>query len=139
MASFTVRELMSEDPKAIGPEENLEVVRETFYELGIRHLPVVDEEHRLLGLVTHRDMLRNIFSNQAEMPISLRQDVLRRKMAGTIMIEDVVTTEPGSDLREAAQVMFDNKFGCLPVVEGERLVGILTEADFVRHFAESED
>ena len=51
------------------------------------------------------------------------------------MTESVETIEPDRSIREAAQMMLENKFGCLPVVEGLRVVGIVTESDFVRHLA----
>ena len=55
-----------------------------------------------------------------------------------IMTTDVETIDPEADVREAAQILYDNKIGCLPVVEGSRLVGILTEADFVRLMAQGQ-
>jgi CBS domain-containing protein len=54
-----------------------------------------------------------------------------------VMVHEVETVEPTAPLSEAAALMLENKFGCLPVVEGDRLVGILTESDFVRHVAGS--
>lgn len=136
MADLTVRDLMTANPKTVDPMESLEVARELFYEHDIRHLPVVDDDGELLGLITHRDLLRHVFSEQLDMPVSLRQDILRQTRVGGIMIEQVTTAESGDDVAEAAQTMFEHKFGCLPVVEGRQLVGILTESDFVRYFAE---
>ncbi|HEX9305171.1 MAG TPA: CBS domain-containing protein [Thermoanaerobaculia bacterium] len=54
------------------------------------------------------------------------------------MITEIETVEPDRPLRDAAATLFENKIGCLPVVEGSRLVGILTESDFVRRFVEEE-
>jgi CBS domain-containing protein len=54
-----------------------------------------------------------------------------------MMTREVATADPDTDAYEAAATIFENKFGCLPVVEGSRLVGILTEADFVRRFLEN--
>ena len=52
-----------------------------------------------------------------------------------IMTRSVETADPDTDVGTAAQIMFKHKYGCLPVVKDDRLVGILTEADFVRHLA----
>ena len=62
---------------------------------------------------------------------------MRRRRVREIMSTEVETVDPDVDLKAAAQMMLDNKIGCLPVVEGEHLVGILTEADFVRWYLEN--
>ncbi|MEE8523886.1 MAG: CBS domain-containing protein [Thermoanaerobaculia bacterium] len=67
---------------------------------------------------------------------TLEDTILERLRVRELMTTGVESTEAERDIRDAAQVMLENKYGCLPVVEGERLVGILTEADFVRLFAE---
>jgi CBS domain-containing protein len=55
-----------------------------------------------------------------------------------IMVTEIETVDPDTPLVEAAETLFENKIGCLPVVEGNRLVGILTESDFVRRFVQEE-
>ena len=69
------------------------------------------------------------------MPDFVEEVILENRRVGELMTTAVEAVEPDADIAEAARIMFDNKFGCLPVVEGRRLVGILTEADFVRLFA----
>jgi CBS domain-containing membrane protein len=96
---------------------------------------VVDVEGDLVGLLTHRDLLRYALIERTDLPLSLQRGVLKRIRVEEVMTSEVETAEPGQWLQEAALVMFDNKYGCVPVVEGTRVVGILTEADFVRFFA----
>ena len=71
-----------------------------------------------------------------DLPIGVEEDILRRRRVGEIMVTEPETIEPDTPLAEAAEIMLENKIGCLPVTEGTRLVGILTEADFVRDYLE---
>jgi CBS domain-containing membrane protein len=103
-----------------------------------RHLVVIDRDGDLVGLLTHRDLLRHSLIERAELPVSLQCTVMRRILVEEVMTSEVETAEAGQLLAEAALTMFQNKYGCMPVVEGSRVVGILTESDFVRFFALAE-
>jgi CBS domain-containing membrane protein len=135
MHDLRVRDLMSPRVIAVGPEESLAKAYELMLDHRIRHLLVVDAEGDLVGLLTHRDLLRHSLIEQVALPLSLARTVLRRIRVDEAMTSEVETADPEQFLGEAAVTMFDNKYGCLPVVEGSRPVGILTEADFVRFFA----
>jgi CBS domain-containing protein len=90
----------------------------------IRHVPVEDEDGRLVGLVTHRGLLHLISNGNrstASDPITVRQ----------IMVTDPVTVSPSTSSLEAIEIMRSNRVGCLPVVEGDQLVGIVTSYDFL--------
>jgi CBS domain-containing membrane protein len=127
-----VRDLMTEQVIAVKPDTDLTAVRDLLWEHNIRHLPVVDGDGDLIGLVSQRDLLRHALINQHHLPDYVEEAVLERLKASDIMTANVERVGADTDLREAAQTMFDNKYGCLPVTEGDRLVGILTESDFVR-------
>ena len=88
-----------------------------------------------MGLVSQRDLLRNHLIEQADVPDFIEDALLERLRVRELMTTGVVSIEPESDIREAAQIMYENKYGCLPVTEESRLVGILTESDFVRFMA----
>jgi CBS domain-containing membrane protein len=133
-----VRDLMTEHVFAVRPQDSLTTVADLMHERQIRHVPVIDAEGDLVGLISHRDLLRNALIEQPEVPDYVEQAVLDRLHARDIMTAAVESVGPDLDLRLAAQVMYEQKFGCLPVVEGRRLVGILTEADFVRLMAQGE-
>ena len=131
-----VKDLMAEQVYSVRPDDDLATVRDLMADHGIRHVPVVDEEESLLGLVSHRDLLRSSLVEQAEVPQFVEEFVLERVKVREVMSGSVETVSPETPLAEAAAVMLENKYGCLPVVSGNRLVGILTEADFVRRAAE---
>ena len=95
----------------------------------IRHLPVLDGDDHLCGVITERDLFRYALADIASDN--------QRGYLEHIRVEDVMavrprTVDPDTDLRDAGRTMFTLKYGCLPVVEDGRLVGILTEADFIR-------
>lgn len=96
----------------------------------IRHLPVVDGE-RLVGLVTHRDLLAAQSSVLAK-PFEPRADGALSLRVADIMKSGVWSVQHHTPVLEAARIMSDHKVGCLPVLDGERLVGIVTAADFLQ-------
>jgi CBS domain-containing protein len=99
-------------------------------ERGIRHLPVLDAAHRLVGIVTDRD-LRHVICDvnvcrigEDERPVDLT--------VRELMTWGVVTVRPAADLREAATIMRERRLGALPVVDAAgQVVGILTERDLI--------
>lgn len=112
-----VRDVMTPDPTAMRPEAK---VAEALTEMklgSIRHLPIVDQEERLIGLVTQRDLIA-------------ATDDLERPLRA-IMRTDVKTVSPETPAHEAAYLLLRFVIGCVPVTEGRRLVGIVTESDFV--------
>jgi CBS domain-containing membrane protein len=133
--TYRVRDMMTTEVATVHPETDVETAYDEMTERDVRHLVVVDHEGDLLGIVSHRDLLRNALIERADVPLYVEREVLGRARVREVMITAVETADPEQDLAEAARLMFENKIGCLPVVEGRRVVGILTEADFVRSFA----
>lgn len=121
---------------AVGPDAPVTAIQDIMSEKHIPHVPVVDDDRVVVGLVSERDLLRRTFGPDADLPLSVRSDVLTAVKARDVMTWEVDTVEADEDLATAAQMMLDNKYGCLPVVEEGSLTGILTEADFVRFVAE---
>ncbi|MEQ9499209.1 MAG: CBS domain-containing protein [Deltaproteobacteria bacterium] len=88
----------------------------------IRHLPVVDDEERVVGIVSHRDLL-----------VALGESLGNTVAIRSVMREDVVIVRPETRAYEAAALMLDRKIGALPVVDHSgKLTGIITETDFLR-------
>lgn len=124
MPAIKVRDLMSDNPVIVEHDAPLSVAEELMRSGHFRHLPVVDRG-RLVGLLSHRDLARVHGADEAV-------EMNRWTHAGWVMTRDVRTIEPDRGLIEAGELMLEYKYGCLPVVEEGRVVGILTEADFVR-------
>ena len=100
----------------------------------IRHLPVV-QGRRLVGLITHRDLVRAQAALLSK-PFELADDATMSIPVARIMCRNVWTVSPLTRVLEAARIVLDHKFGCLPVVEDGLLVGIVTEVDFLRCLVE---
>ena len=131
-----VRDLMTEPVFSLRATDDLEALYELMDTHHVRHVPVVDRDGDLVGLVTQRDLARSVLGAQDRLPLSTQQDILRRRSVREIMASEVETVEPDESLSAAAAMLLENKIGCLPVVEGSHLVGILTESDFVRRYVE---
>ncbi len=138
MPIMRVRDLMTRDVIAVSPGDSLARLRDLMYDRDVRHMPVIEADGDLVGLVSQRDLLRSSLIEQADVPDFIEDALLRKLRVRELMTTGVLSVEPDVDIREAAQIMYENKYGCLPVVEGPRLVGILTESDFVRLMAEGD-
>lgn len=131
---MTVRDLMTPDPQVVRRDEDLATVYDLMTTGHFRHLPVVDDEDdTLVGLLTQRDLLRGALGQAMELPMSVQRELLRQVKVSDIMVHDPDSVSPETPASEAGELMMAHKLGCLPVVDGESLVGILTESDFVRH------
>ena len=140
MADKLVSDLMTETVQSITPDRNLHDLADLFDRYDVRHVPVVDDEGDLVGLVSDRDLLRNTLTDQADVPLSGRQAVMAETLVESIMTVELVTLEPNDAARQAARLLLDNKFGCIPVTDGgSRLVGIVTQSDFLQLFADGEE
>jgi CBS domain-containing membrane protein len=129
---MSVAELMTKDVVTLTEDETLAHAQRCMARGRIRHLPVV-RDGRLVGLITHRDLLAASFSIFAEIDTSEQRRVFDTVRVVEAMHRDVVTVSPGLPVSKAARILLENKYGCLPVVdEGDSLVGIVTEADFLR-------
>ncbi len=126
-----VRDLMTTELFTLRAGHMLGLAEDIMAWQNIRHIPVVDDQNRLVGLLTHRDLLKASLSSFADVPRKEQHELLNHIRVKDIMTKNVASIDPDSDLRTAAALMIDKKIGCLPVVEEEVLVGILTEADFL--------
>lgn len=113
-----VADLMTEHVFSVLPTDPLDVAMAVMLDHGVRHTPVVDEDGTVVGIVSHRDLLRAAAAHRV-----------------AEVMHTPETVEPDTLLADAAEILIENAFGCVPVVENERLVGILTESDFVRSAA----
>jgi CBS domain-containing protein len=128
-ALLLVRDLMTPKPIAVSPDTRLVDALEIMDTRRFRHLPVVDADHRVLGVVTLRDLLRIAWQSAADGD----KNAWREYTVAAELRPDPDTVEPHATAASAARRILRTKRSCLPVVDGDgKLVGILTEADFLR-------
>jgi CBS domain-containing protein len=115
---------MSTDLFTVQPDDLIDLAASVMDWRHIRHVPVEDEAGRLVGLVTHRGVLHLITNRIAEKDLGV---ITVRE----IMVSNPYTVTPSTPTLEAMELMRENRVGCLPVVEGDQLVGIVTSYDFL--------
>ena len=126
-----VRELMTPIVETLTVGDTLLAARKQLERGRIRHLPVVDGDERLLGLITHRHIL-NAWVSHGQPGVEPPGRVAAEVPVEMLMEKDVLTVDPDTTAAEAARLLISYRFGCLPVIEHGKLVGIVTESDFVR-------
>jgi CBS domain-containing membrane protein len=127
---FKVKDLMSVDLITLQADESLDLANEVMRLGRVRHLPVI-AGGELVGLVTHRDLLKAQVSALAGLSREETSELEQRIPVASIMIRDVVALAPEASALQAAKLMVQRKIGCIPVVDHGKLVGIVTEADFL--------
>jgi len=129
-----VSDRMSAEVYTVTPETTIGEALSVTRSQRVRHLPVLEGD-RLAGLVTERDL------RLAAPPVWVADGeevraALTSKTVAEVMVAKVISTVPRTPIEEAARVLYENRIGCLPVLEEERLVGILTESDLLRALVE---
>ena len=133
MTDYCVRDLMTSEVITLFEEQTLPVADDIMKFRRVRHLPVVDENDVLVGLVTHRDVLRAQVSYVSFVKGGQRGSIDLDIKVADVMSKDVWTVSPDTPAFEAGQLLADHAFSCLPViVPGRKLVGILTDRDFLK-------
>jgi CBS domain-containing protein len=122
---------MSRPVKTLERNDTLTLADSVMRDERIRHLPVLDGSGRLVGILSQRDLFLNALVRALGYGSMARDRSFHTLVVKEVMTEDVVTTSPETPITTAAQMMVDRKIGCLPVVEGGALVGILSESDIV--------
>jgi len=124
---ISVADFMTRDLVTVREADDLALAESLLRLGGIRHLPVV-RDRKLVGILSHRDVLRSGISGKP---------AARETAVSEVMTREPTTIRPGLGLAHAARLLLERKFGCLPVCDDDgTLVGIVTEADFVRFAAD---
>jgi CBS domain-containing membrane protein len=127
-----VGDVMHRDPIVVDVREKIEVAAGLLSDNNIRHLPVIDSDGNLQGIISDRDLLGAVL-NTRPWVLQERLDTQRsHHRVREFMSTSPETITPDMDLLEAGSLMLENKISCLPVVEGNRVVGIITATDFVK-------
>ena len=134
--AVTVRDVMAQNPLTLDRNETLDLA-ESIMNLGrIRHMPVVDDG-RVIGILSQRDLFRSALLTALGFGRKTTTALIKTIKIKEVMTEDVITIAPETTIKDAARIMIDKKIGCLPVVENEKLIGLLTETDMLRYVVES--
>lgn len=125
---FKLETIMTTDVITVSPSDPVARAKLLMQDHRIRHLPVVTDAGELVGLVTQTDLFA-----AADSFLRDRHDRLpvREFPVEDIMVTGIATICPDASLREAALFLEKHRFGCLPIVDNGRLVGIVTDTDFV--------
>ena len=126
-----VKDIMTSEVFVLHATQTLELVRSLMRIKHVRHVPIVDQDNSFVGLITHRDLLAQTISHLAEVDEDEQEYLDRHIHIMNIMKTDVLSVDPEMDVCSAITLLLDHKYGCLPVVTGGKLVGIVTEADFL--------
>ena len=115
----SVRDAMTGDPRSIGATASVVEAARLMREQDIGSLPITDDE-KLVGMITDRDITMRVVAEGAD---------LKATSVGDVYSRDLISVDPDKDLQEALQLMARHQVRRLPVVENDRLVGIVAQAD----------
>lgn len=127
-----VSDWMTRKVVTIAPNDNIAEAIKVMKEKNIRHLPVVDESQKVKGILSDRDIKEYTPSKASSFDIHELNYILFTTKVKSIMKKKVLTAGPDLAVELAAMLMYDHNIGCLPVVEKERLVGIISDKDLFR-------
>lgn len=135
-AGRKVRDLMSPEVVTLTVNETLTIADDVMRLGRIRHMPVVDDDGRLVGILSQRDLFRDALARALGYGQHAQDKMLKMMRVKEVMKTGVATVSPDAPLEEAATRMLRDKIGCLVVLEGDEIAGILTESDFVKLVAQ---
>lgn len=129
---YKVADIMTTNVISLRETEDIHRARMLLKEYAIRHLPVLDEAGKFVGLLTQRDILNLAFKVVENYGFSKLKSREQRTQVKDVMDTDCTTIKSGAALNTAGQFFIEHKHSCLPVVDNDELVGILTSVDFVK-------
>ena len=131
-----VKDRMTSDPFTITTDTNLKEALDLIRSKPFRHLPVLDEHGKLVGIATEKSLVYAAPTPATTLSIFEVDHILSRTKIGQVIQGTVITVEPDLPIEEAARIMVDHRIGCLPVVEDDKLLGIISDTDIFRAFVE---
>lgn len=127
-----VRDVMTRNPRTITPDDTLQTALANMEDCGSRHLPVVNDEGKLVGIVSDRDCRLALNSPTALRYTWQDEEVTNHTSVMAMMTPAPITISAEAPIQQAAEVMLTNHISALPVCDGEKLVGIVTSSDLLR-------
>jgi acetoin utilization protein AcuB len=135
---MTVNRIMTRNPFTVEVGTSVLDARELMRREKVRRLPVIDRHKKLVGIVSEKDLISVTPSRATTLDVYEMTSLLTKLTVDKVMTAKVVTVTPDTLIEDAARLMVDSNIGGLPVLEGERIVGIITESDifklFIEHF-----
>ena len=131
MSKRLVREYMTPKVFTVRFDKKAIAVQEIMTWGRLRHVPVVDAHNRLVGIISHRDLLHAAIASVADVPVAERRLHMAQVPIVKVMQSTVTVVGPDASVQDAARMLREAKFGCLPVVEDDKLIGIITEHDLL--------
>ena len=133
---MNVKNRMTPNPITASQQTNYNQALRLMQQNNIKHLPIVDNHDKLIGIVTYNDMLRAEPSPVTSLSVFEIASLLEKVTMKQIMNHPVLAIEETCSIANAAKFMLDNDIGCLPVVRDDALVGIITDTDIFKTFVE---
>ena len=133
--NLKVNDIMTREVKTLGRNDTLDIARDVMALGRIRHLPVLDDG-KVVGVVSQRDLFSAGLVAALGYGSRTQTTLLKTVSVKEVMSEPPITVSPEVQVKKAARLMMEKKIGCLPVVEGETLVGLVTETDLLRLIAD---
>ena len=130
----TVRDIMTAEVTTLGRNDSLLLAKDIMNLGRVRHFPVVDDDE-VVGVVSQRDLYKASLGSVMKYGEKAQRTFLDGIAVKEVMV-DPLTIPPDAPVQEAARLMIENKIGCLPVLDGAQLVGIVTETDILQLVAE---
>jgi len=129
-----ISQVMTRNPVFAHPDMSINDVRSLMDREKIRHIPVLDKNNSLAGIITRKDLSKAGPSPATSLDMYEISYLLSKITVKDVMEKKVFTVDENEVVEEAARVMADSRIGCLPVMRGNLLVGIITETDLFRVF-----
>jgi acetoin utilization protein AcuB len=127
-----VKELMSSNPVTVTADTSVPEALRIMRERKVRRLPVLDHHGKMVGIVSDKDLLYASPSPATTLAIWEISDLLAKLKVEKVMTREVITVTGDTPLEEAARIMTDRRIGGLPVMDGQNLIGIITETDLFK-------
>lgn len=131
----TVGEIMAREVVTLKQSDSLKFGKDIMTQKRIRHFPVV-EGGKVVGVVSQRDLFQASLASVLKYNEKTEKAFLENLSIKGVINESPITTSPDTSITEAARLMVEKKIGCLPVVDNEKLVGLVTETDFLKVVAD---
>lgn len=131
----TVRDIMASEVTTLNRNDSLQLAKDIMSLGRVRHFPVIDDD-KVVGVVSQRDLYKASLGSVMKYGEKAQRAFLEGIAIKEVMADPPITIAPHATVQEAARLMMEKKIGCLPVLEGPKLVGIVTETDMLKLVAE---